>query len=228
MTTLKAPASRCVLIGDVVGSRATTDRQALHDALEAALSATDAAVPPVTGLRVTVGDEFQGTYATLGEAVEAALRVRLALLPEVDTRFGLGRGEVTVLDARRGIEDGPGWWAARAAIEEVVEVAARAATRLARTAYRAAPPGDDDTRAAEDTGDPSEHAVNAALLCRDHLVGSLSDRSIRLLRGLMDPHTTQRELAAREGISASAVSQRVRADGLGAVLAAQDLLRDLA
>ena len=73
----------------------------------------------MTGLRVTVGDEFQGTYATLGEAVEAALRVRLALLPEVDTRFGLGRGEVTVLDARRGIEDGPGWWAARAAIEEV-------------------------------------------------------------------------------------------------------------
>ena len=246
MTTLKAPASRCVLIGDVVRSRATTDRQALHDALEAALAAADAAVPPVTGLRVTVGDEFQGTYATLGEAVEAALRVRLALLPDVDTRFGLGRGEVTVLDARRGIEDGPGWWAARAAIEEVDEVAGRAATRLARTAYRAAPPGDalhtgdggvtGDGGDAADAGgsvppgptDPSEHAVNAALLCRDHLVGSLSDRSIRLLRGLMDPHTTQRELAAQEGISASAVSQRVRADGVGAVLAAQDLLRDLA
>ena len=145
MTTLKAPASPCVLIGDVVGSRGTTDRQALHDALEAALAAVDAAVPPVTGLRVTVGDEFQGTYATLGEAVDAALRVRLALLPEVDTRFGLGRGEVTVLDARRGIEDGPGWWAARAAIEDVEEVAGRAATRLARTAYRAAPPGDADT-----------------------------------------------------------------------------------
>ena len=246
MTTLKAPASPCVLIGDVVRSRATTDRQALHDALEAALAAADTAVPPVTGLRVTVGDEFQGTYATLGEAVEAALRVRLALLPDVDTRFGLGRGEVTVLDARRGIEDGPGWWAARAAIEEVDEVAGRAATRLARTAFRAAPPGDalhsGDGGVAGDGGDaadaerpvppgpadPSEHAVNAALLCRDHLVGSLSDRSIRLLRGLMDPHTTQRELAAQEGISASAVSQRVRADGVGAVLAAQDLLRDLA
>jgi len=252
MTTLKASASRCVLIGDVVRSRATTDRQALHDALEAALAAADAAVPPVTGLRVTVGDEFQGTYATLGEAVEAALRVRLALLPDVDTRFGLGRGEVAVLDARRGIEDGPGWWAARAAIEAVDEVAGRAATRLARTAYRAAPPGDalntgdggvtGDRRVTGDGGDavdaggpvppgptdPSEHAVNAALLCRDHLVGSLSDRSIRLLRGLMDPHTTQRELAAQEGISASAVSQRVRADGVGAVLAAQDLLRDLA
>ena len=225
MSTLKAPASRCVLIGDIVGSRSTTDRRALHDALEAALAAADDAVPPVAGLRVTVGDEFQGTYATLGEAVEAALRVRLALLPEVDTRFGLGRGEVTVLDARRGIEDGPGWWAARAAIEEVDEVAGRAATRLARTAYRAAPP---DGPGEADPADPAEPAVNAALLCRDHLVGSLSDRSIRLLRGLMDPHRTQRELAAREGISASAVSQRVRADGIGAVLAAHDLLRALA
>jgi hypothetical protein len=72
-----------------------------------------------------------------------------------------------------------------------------------------------------------EAAVNAALLCRDHLVGSLSDRSLRLLRGLMDPHTTQGRLAAAEGISASAVSQRVRTDGLGVVLAAHELLRDL-
>ena len=71
-------------------------------------------------------------------------------------------------------------------------------------------------------------AVNAALLCRDHLVGSLSERSVRLLRGLMDPHTTQSELATLEGISASAVSQRVRADGIGVVLAAEDLLRGLA
>ena len=43
----------------------------------------------------------------------------------------------------------------------------------------------------------------------------------------MDPHTTQSELATLEGISASAVSQRVRADGIGAVLAAEDLLRGL-
>jgi predicted transcriptional regulator len=41
----------------------------------------------------------------------------------------------------------------------------------------------------------------------------------------MQPHTTQGDLATLEGISPSAVSQRVRADGLGAVLAAHDLLR---
>ena len=211
----------CVLIGDIVGSRATSDRQALHDAVEASLAAVDAVVPSVSGLRVTAGDEFQGTYATLGAAVEAALRVRLDLLPRVDTRYGLGRGEVAILDPVRGIEDGPAWWAARAAIEEVEEAAGRAPTRHARTAYRAA---DDRPPAERDAVQP---AVNAALLCRDHLVGSLSDRSLRLLKGLMDPQTTQGELAAREGISPSAVSQRVRVDGIGAVLAAQDLLRGL-
>lgn len=215
MDSMKNNASRCTLIGDIVGSRGSVDRADLHRAVEAALRQVDDAVPSLTGLRVTVGDEFQGSYATLGEALEAGLRVRLALLPDVDTRVGIGRGSVTTLDPDRGIEDGPGWWAARSAVEAAEEAAAKPATRHVRTALRVAP-SEDDT---------AVDAVNAALLCRDHLVGSCSERSIRLLRGLMQPHTTQGDLATLEGISPSAVSQRVRADGLGAVLAAHDLLR---
>jgi len=212
---MKSSASRCTLIGDIVGSLGSVDRADLHRAVEAALRQVDDAVPSLTGLRVTVGDEFQGSYATLGEALDAGLRVRLALLPDVDTRVGIGRGSVTTLDPDRGIEDGPGWWAARSAVEAAEEAAAKPATRHVRTALRVAP-SEDDT---------AVDAVNAALLCRDHLVGSCSERSIRLLRGLMQPHTTQGDLATLEGISPSAVSQRVRADGLGAVLAAHDLLR---
>jgi len=212
---MKNNASRCTLIGDIVGSRGSVDRADLHRAVEAALRQVDDAVPSLTGLRVTVGDEFQGSYVTLGEALDAGLRVRLALLPDVDTRVGIGRGSVTTLDPDRGIEDGPGWWAARSAVEAAEEAAAKPATRHVRTALRVAP-SEDDT---------AVDAVNAALLCRDHLVGSCSERSIRLLRGLMQPHTTQGDLATLEGISPSAVSQRVRADGLGAVLAAHDLLR---
>jgi len=221
---MKIQASRCVVLGDLVGSRGAPNRRALHRAVEQALLSVNAAVPAVTQLRVTVGDEFQGAYATLGAAIDAALRVRLELVPASDVRVGIGRGPVQLLDAERGIEDGPGWWAARAAIEAVEQAAGRATTRHLRTAYRPAPSDADAGR--DDLGHAD--AVNAALLCRDHLVGSLSDRSVRLLRGLMDPHTTQSELATLEGISASAVSQRVRADGIGAILAAQDLLRGLA
>ena len=213
---MKSDTSPCVVIGDIVGSRAATDRRGVHDHLVDALAAVRAVVPPERGMRVTVGDEFQGVYRTLGEALEATFLLRLHALPEVDVRIGVGRGEVTVLEEARGIEDGPGWWAARDAVEAAERAADRAATRTSRTAYRSAEP------------DPREDAVNAALLCRDHLVGSVDERSVRLLRGMMEPGTTQAELAEREGVSASAVSQRVRSDGLGAVLAAQALLRRLA
>lgn len=225
MSEMNYHASRCVVIGDLVGSRDAPDRQELHRAVEQALATANAAVPAVAALRITVGDEFQGTYATLGAAIEGALRVRLELLPTADVRVGIGRGPVQLLDPQRGIQDGPGWWAARAAIEAAEEAAGRAATRHLRTAYRRAP--EDDAVGPAGAGATAD-AVNAALLCRDHLVGSLSERSVRLLRGLMDPHTTQGELATLEGISASAVSQRVRADGIGAVLAAEELLRGLA
>jgi hypothetical protein len=224
---MKNQASRCVVIGDLVGSRGAPNRRTLHRAVEKALVTVNAAVPAATELRITVGDEFQGSYASLGAAIDAALRVRLELLPLGDARVGIGRGPVQVLDPERGLEDGPGWWAAREAIEAVEQAAGRPATRHLRTAYRAAAPPDAGAPGGVATDGGHADAVNAALLCRDHLVGSLSDRSVRLLRGLMDPHTTQNELATLEGISASAVSQRVRADGIGAVLAAEELLRTL-
>ena len=69
--------------------------------------------------------------------------------------------------------------------------------------------------------------VNSILLLRDVLVTGLSDRSVSVLRGLL-AGKTQRDLAEELGISPSAVSQRVRADGLGTILAAHELLGGLA
>ena len=111
------------------------------------------------------------------------------------------------------MEDGPGWWAARAAIVTVEEEAARAGHRRRRTAYSVA----------EGFAGVDEDAVNAALVLRDELVGGLSDRSMGVLRGLLSGRT-QREIADKEAISASAVSQRVRNDGLAALVAAERLL----
>ncbi len=139
----------------------------------------------------------------------------LALLPEVDIRYGIGIGAVQVIDPDTGIEDGPGWWRARAAIEHTEQLADRAATRLVRTTVQAA---EEENELAS--------AVTAALTCRDHMIGSLSDRSLRLLRGLLE-QSSQTELAKAEGISDSAVSQRVRNDGLGIIVDTHDLLREL-
>ncbi len=201
------------LIGDVVRSREAADRRALHARLLDRLGAVSARTDPLEALAITVGDEFQATFAHLGQALHAALVLRTELLPGIDTRVGIGWGQVTRLDA--STQDGPAWWSAREAIEWVKSAQHQPALRHSRTAYR--------TTAAAAV---PEEAVNAALLGRDHLVGSWDDRSVRILRGLMTDHT-QAAVAAAEGISPSAVSQRVRSDGIGVVLTADQWLRAL-
>lgn len=131
----------------------------------------------------------------------------MRLRPDVDVRLGIGWGKVDALDAT--VQDGPGWWDARAAIIAVATDQGHGATAHVRTAYRS-----------RQAGAPDPAAVDAALRCRDHLVGSLDERSRRILGGLMDGRT-QADIAADEGVSPSAVSQRVRADGL-------ELLRQVA
>lgn len=199
------------LIGDLVGSRGARDRSALHARFEQALAAVNEARSPLVPLYITAGDECQGSFAGVGEAAAAALRLRLELLPEADLRFGIGWGAVTVLTARPRVEDGPAWWAARAAIEAVATDGDRAALRWTRTAYRVAP----------DTAGPDEAAVNAALRLRDQLVGPLTERSLRLLDGLLRGETQVR-LAEDLGITPSAVSQRIRSDGLAMIVAAEE------
>lgn len=204
---LNASSERAALIGDVVDSRHASDRGQLHRRITESLADTP--------LAFTVGDEFQGSYPTVGDALGAALAMRLAVAPEIDVRFGIGWGEVTVLDAGTGIQDGPGWWSAREAIEWTAAAQQQPALATVRTAYRRN----------GDTG-PDPDAVNAALLCRDHLLGSMDARSLRLLRGLLE-HKSKKELAAMEGISASAVSQRTARDGLDLLVLASEQLRSV-
>jgi hypothetical protein len=203
------------LIGDVVESRTRRDRQALHDEVEAALVATTTDVPALDPPVVTVGDEFQGVYATLGAALTASFQIRASLHPGADVRFGLGRGSVTTLDPVRGIHDGPAYWAARDAITAAEQRARKGQTRTSRTAYVSAadPPG-------------VVAAVQSALDCLDFMVGSMSTTSRAILGGLMQG-LSQHEIARRQAISPSAVSQRVRRDGIGVALEAMTALGGL-
>jgi len=195
------------LIGDVVSSRRADDRARLHDRLMAVLEAVNETCSPTTPLRITVGDEFQGAFATVGQALQASLRLRLGLLPEHDVRHGLGWGEVEVLQEEPRVEDGAGWWAARDAIHEVQRAQEHPGSRSRRTVFRAEP----------GVQGPDADLVDAVLVLRDEAVGALSERSLSVLRGLLVGQT-QRELADVLGISPSAVSQRVRSDGLAALV----------
>ncbi|HEX2284630.1 MAG TPA: SatD family protein [Mycobacterium sp.] len=213
MPEVKAIASsdpRATLIGDVVGSRRVADRSAAHRALNRALRNVEAGAldPPA----FTVGDEFQGTYPTVGMAIDAALSLRLAVAPGIDIRFGIGWGPVMMLDAGAGIQDGPGWWSAREAIEWTASAQRQPGLALVRTSFR---------------GDRHDaDALNAALMCRDHLLGSLDDRSLRIVKALLTDQT-KKDIAAAEGISASAVSQRAGRDGLDLIVVASRYLRSV-
>lgn len=205
------------LIGDLVGSRGADDRPDVHARLQEALDQVNAELEPSCPLWITAGDEYQGRFDRVGDAIAATLRLRLALLPELDVRHGIGWGAVTVLAADPRVEDGPGWWAARAAIDRAAAQGGRAATARVRTAFEVADGLDRD----------DVPAVNAALLGRDGLVGALSHRSLSVLRGLLSG-MSQREVAAAENVSASAVSQRVRNDGIALLIAIDDELGGVA
>jgi hypothetical protein len=204
------------LIGDLVGSRLVTDRRAVQDALVRVLERVNTDVPAAQPLEPTIGDEFQGAYDELADAVRASLLIRLLLLPLADSRYGLGRGEVTVFSEGRVplSQDGPGWWAAREAIEHVqAREGRRAAARGSRTWF------------VDRSPDPVvAPALNAFLLCRDESVSLMGERAQRLLLGWLSGRT-QSELAEAEGISQSAVSQALGRSGAYALRDAENALR---
>ena len=207
------PSSRATLIGDVVGSRSVADRAGVHRLMNRALR--DVAAAAIDPPAFTVGDEFQGAFSSVGLAIDAALSLRLAVAPEIDVRFGVGWGGVTMLDETAGIQDGPGWWAAREAIEWTATAQRQPGLALVRTSFRVA----GETRIDVD-------AINAALICRDHLLGSLDDRSTRIVKALLR-NRTKKDIAAAEGISPSAVSQRAGRDGLDLIVLASEYLRSV-
>lgn len=206
------------VIGDVIGSRAVPDRRALHTALTAALGQVNDTIAASGPLTVTVGDEFQGSYGRLGEALAATVLVRLSLAPDADARFGIGRGPITVLeqDGGRVVQDGPGWWAAREAIEAARADEQSPTGRGVHTVYRAA--GGDQS--------PAPDLINALLITRDLAISRLSPRSLTILRDLLSDRS-QTMVAKDLGISQSAVSQIAARDGLYAIRAAHRLARDL-
>ena len=197
------------VIADIVGSRDLADRSAAQRSIEQALARVDGVLPaharPIRPLAAVVGDEFQGAYPSLRAALAGTLLVRLALPPGLDLRFGVGLGAVQEIPSAGGaLAEGPGWWAARAAVERVEDVARREAPH-ARTWVIA------------DAAEPAEidelvRITNAAALARDLVIGRWSDRVRALVAGRISGET-QADLAEVHGISQSAVSQALATAG---------------
>ncbi|HEU4974289.1 MAG TPA: SatD family protein [Baekduia sp.] len=214
------PDNLATLIGDVVASKEQPSRARFQESLNATLDWANEQLSPLQPLAPTVGDEFQGAFATPAAAVLASLVVRLELLERTgaDSRYGLGFGQVSVLDAARvpPLQDGPGWWAAREAIDTAKRLAESPRTAFVRTCF--------GRSATTEPTCPIEPGLDAFVICRDATVAHMNDRQRRLLCRIMLGRDNQAELAASEGVTQGAISQNLRRSGAYAVATAQRAL----
>ncbi len=209
------------LIGDMVASRQARDRGMLQKRLEKALGRMNDALSPRVPLEPTLGDEFQACFDDVAAAVRASIIVRLELLRTVgvDSRYGLGVGSVKVFSRGRPLsQDGPGWWAARDAIESSRWLAEAPHTSFARTAFVA-------YRSSSRRWEGEEAALNAFLLCRDAMVDRMKQPSRNRLYGLLRGWS-QSQIASEEKATQGAISQSLARSGAFAILAAQRRLEE--
>lgn len=174
-------------------------------ALENTLTIVNDTLHPVQPVTMTIGDEFQGLFADLADAVTASFRIGFELGDMVGIRVGIGWGELALTTERPPFgQDGPCWWRAREAIEAVEKSeSSNSVPRTIRTLAR--------------TGGDDEALLNAYLVARDHIVAGWDDTD-RAIARLILSGATQAEAAERVGLSQSSVSRRIQGHGVLAVL----------
>jgi hypothetical protein len=199
------------VVADIVGSRKLDDRSAAQRVLDQTISLVEGDLPLASQpLTPTVGDEQQGVYRSLEDALVSLLMIQLRLPDGIGFRFGIGIGAVSTVESVHGeLADGPGWYAARAAIEAVHAKEGRAVPR-SRT-WIVGAPGQDEVM------ESTIAASNAYLLVRDELVGAMSERERRLTYGRLIGRS-QLDLADEEGITQPSVSKSLRNAGSAAIL----------
>jgi hypothetical protein len=200
------------VIGDVVGSRQATSRSRLQQRLDKALAVVNEALETVQPLTPTLGDEFQGMFGRVEDAMEASLRLRVELVGKVDVRIGIGWGTLRTQDPSRTPfgQDGPCWWRARDALQE-----------LARTERSNQEPN--SLRTVCRTGNAQEQLYNAILVLRDQTLSGIDEADATILKLVMSG-ASQQEAATRLGVNKSSVSRRMQSHGLAALLRSREHL----
>jgi|Deesub1362A_J573_1020465.scaffolds.fasta_scaffold03128_3 uncharacterized protein YukE len=187
------------IIGDVVASRAASDRARLQARLQAGLEQVNAAFTGqlASTFVLTVGDEFQGLLRDASGLSRLLAQVSAALHP-VEVRFGLGIGPLdTPLRPRALGMDGPCFHRARAAVQRAEE---------RRTALEVEVPLD-------------QPALEIYSLLYSQLRQGWTAKQ-RQVVDLSMAGFNGRAMAARLGVSPSAISQRLHAAGAPAVIQA--------
>lgn len=189
------------VIADIISSRASTSRDAVQRDIENAAVEVDRTYPwALQKWYPTVGDEFQAAFRTIDDALLSTLYLQLALPDNVGCRFGIGLGGIVTVESKLAdrIQDGPGWWAARDAVNRAHEIE-RSQLSAVRSWFLVDPDSSAHDRA-------MEGPINAYLVARDSLIADISPRGRRAVF-LQWCGYPQKEIARIEGVSPSAISQ---------------------
>lgn len=192
------------VIADVIASRSHGDRGEVQRVVEETLAQAAEVVPPLEPFRATVGDELQAVFSSRQDALRATLYASLLVPDGPEMRFGLGEGRVGPVESAtsEAIQDGPGWWNAREAVETL------------ESRQRRFPALRSWFTGAEEAADT---VVNAYLLSRDQIIAGLSVRARAYARGVLEGGS-QGQIAAEHGVTQPAVSKLLRESGAHAVV----------
>lgn len=207
-----------VLIGDIAHSRSFPNQRELFRRMGDHFDWVNEHVQAEQALELAFeqGDEFQGAYRSLEQAVTASILLRMrfkgdAMKPaarDMDIRVGLGYGQITVYDATiapRG-QSGDAWWNAREAIEEAESRRGKhGMPKSTNTRFKGSSP-------------ETERMINAMLLAVDQVLYRMDRRGIHialeLLRG-----TPQKDIARQLATSQPTVSRSAREQGANTIRA---------
>lgn len=188
------------LIGDVIGSRKVTDRDALQKKLEKKLKQINKGrsdlLSPYT---VTLGDEFQAVFKNCDLIFRDVWEILQALYP-VKTRFAFGVGELsTPVNPRQAIGmDGPAFHHARQGIQE-----------LKKTPFLFKITGEQIT---------SLNLLNQSLYLVSQTSSGWSRNRFRIMSMLYKGWTTK-QIAGELNISTVAVYKNIKAGALDIIMA---------
>lgn len=207
------------LIGDLIASKKIDERQAVQEKLAAIFNelnqcySEDFASP----LTLTLGDEFQVLLKNGERVFELIDKIKFMLAP-VEVRFGLGLGAITTyINPLTSLgADGPAYWHARAAIEQV---------------HREGDPALCRVLLVSEVEELPLTLINQSLRLCDFIESRWrkTQRELLELSVLEYGHDTtvpQKVLAEKLGISTQAINQRIQSSGYYQLLTMKNNLAD--
>lgn len=206
--------SYIAIIGDLIDSKQTTHREQLQENLIQSFSVINQKYAHiiVSKLTITLGDEFQVLIEPNDQLFQLIDDIQRLINHPI--RFGIGYGSIsTEINPEMSIgADGPAYWHARAAIEEVASHNYSGNLRQVFIGL-----GEKDT------------TINTILLLTDTLRSSWTRTQLDVFNGLLaegiyQPVFNQNALAKKLNLSASALSKRLNSANIKIYLMAKENL----